>query len=70
MLQVTRLNGSVFHLNPDLMMTVEANPDTIVTMTNGEKLLIRETPEEMTRQFLVFKQQCYAQPSAKSPPGS
>jgi flagellar protein FlbD len=34
-----------FHLNPDLVITVEANPDTVVTLTTGTKLLVSESPE-------------------------
>ncbi len=37
-----------FHLNPDLVLTVEANPDTVVTLTTGSRLVVTETPEEVT----------------------
>jgi len=36
-----------FHLNPDLVITVEANPDTVVTLTTGSRLLVMETPEQV-----------------------
>ena len=36
-----------FHLNPDLVLTVEANPDTVVTLTTGSRLLVVETPEQV-----------------------
>jgi len=38
-----------FHLNPDLIVTVEASPDTVVTLTTGSRLLVTETPEEVAR---------------------
>jgi flagellar protein FlbD len=38
-----------FHLNPDLIITVEASPDTVVTLTTGSRLLVTETPEEVAR---------------------
>lgn len=38
-----------FHLNPDLVITVEASPDTVVTLTTGSRLLVTETPEEVAR---------------------
>ena len=38
-----------FHLNPDLILTVEAHPDTVVTLTTGSRLLVTETPEEVAR---------------------
>jgi flagellar protein FlbD len=34
-----------FHLNPDLILTVEANPDTVVTLATGTRLLVCESPE-------------------------
>ena len=38
-----------FHLNPDLILTVEAHPDTVVTLTTGSRLVVTETPDEVTR---------------------
>ncbi len=38
-----------FHLNPDLVLTVEASPDTVVVLTTGSRLLVTETPEEVAR---------------------
>jgi flagellar protein FlbD len=35
------------HLNPDLITTVEANPDTVVTLTTGSKFLVSECPDEI-----------------------
>ena len=35
------------HLNPDLFLLVEANPDTVVTLTTGTKLLVSESPEQV-----------------------
>jgi flagellar protein FlbD len=37
-----------FHLNPDLIITVEANPDTVVVLTTGSRLVVMETPEDVT----------------------
>ena len=37
-----------FELNPDLIATVEARPDTTVHLATGERLLITETPQEVT----------------------
>ena len=36
-----------FHLNPDLILTVEAHPDTVVTLTTGSRLVVTETPDEV-----------------------
>ena len=34
-----------FHLNPDLILTVEANPDTVVVLTTGSRLVVVESPD-------------------------
>ncbi len=36
-----------FHLNPDLMASVEASPDTVVTLTTGVKVVVSESPDEV-----------------------
>jgi flagellar protein FlbD len=36
-----------YHLNPDLIVSIEATPDTVVTLTTGVKLLVSEGPEEI-----------------------
>jgi flagellar protein FlbD len=38
-----------FQLNPDLIVTVEANPDTVITLTNGTKIVVAEPPERVAR---------------------
>ena len=48
MLQLTRLSGPVFALNPDLIERAEATPDTVVTLVNGSKYVIRESLVELT----------------------
>ena len=44
-----------FHLNPDLVLTVEANPDTVVTLTTGSRLLVSETPEEVAHAVRLWR---------------
>lgn len=55
MLEMTRLNRTTFYLNPDLIISVEAMPDTVVTLTTGEKFIVQETPQEITARFIAFK---------------
>ncbi|MDQ1520123.1 MAG: flagellar protein FlbD [Actinomycetota bacterium] len=42
MITVTRLNGGAFALNPDLIERVEATPDTVITLVDGAKYVVRE----------------------------
>jgi flagellar protein FlbD len=36
-----------FYLNPDLIVTVEANPDTVITLTTGDKIVVAEPPQRV-----------------------
>ncbi len=49
MITLHRLGHSVeaFQLNPELIMTVEATPDTVITLTNGTKVVVAEPPERV-----------------------
>jgi flagellar protein FlbD len=50
MITLHRLGHQVerFQLNPDLIVTVEANPDTTITLTTGAKIVVAEPPEKVT----------------------
>ena len=43
------------HLNPDLILTVEAHPDTVVTLTNATRFVVGETPEEVAAAVRAWK---------------
>ncbi|SEJ56100.1 flagellar FlbD family protein [Demequina mangrovi] len=47
MISLTRLNGQRFAVNPDLIQRAEATPDTIVTLVDGTKLLVKEGIDEV-----------------------
>ena len=55
MIELTRLNGNAMMLNSDLINTVEASPDTMLTLINGEKLIVREPREEVTERVLAYR---------------
>ncbi len=47
MIVVTRLNGGMFGVNPDLIQRVESAPDTILTLIDGTKLIVAESMDEV-----------------------
>ena len=47
MITVTRLNGKKFVLNAELIRTVEANPDTTITLVNGDHFIVCESMQEI-----------------------
>jgi flagellar protein FlbD len=50
MIELHRLGRQheAFHLNPDLVSVIEAHPDTVITLTTGVKILVAESPEQVT----------------------
>ena len=55
MISVTRLKGQVVALNPDLIESVEENPDTTIRLISGEKLLVRESLVEVVQLVAEYR---------------
>ncbi|MEO7125136.1 MAG: flagellar FlbD family protein [Nakamurella sp.] len=49
MLLLTRLNGPVFALNPDLIERADATPDTVITLVNGTRYVVTESIAELSQ---------------------
>lgn len=60
MIAVTRLDGSEFLVNNDLILQVERTPDTVLTLSTGLRLLVKEPPEEIVRRVVEFRRRIYA----------
>lgn len=54
MITVTRLNGTKFVVNADLIRTVESNPDTIITLINGDHLIVSESQEQVVERAVEY----------------
>ena len=54
MIQVTRLNGKGFVLNAEWVKFVEATPDTVITLTQDEKVIVREDVAEVVRRVVAY----------------
>jgi flagellar protein FlbD len=63
-ISVTRLDGSEFVINADLIETVEATPDTVITFARDKKVVVRETPDEIVDRVVRFRHRVYVDPSA------
>lgn len=55
MIQLTRLNHQQFAVNSDLIKFIEKAPDTVVTLTTGEKIVVLETPERVIEKVIEFR---------------
>lgn len=64
MIRLTRLNRTPVVVNADLIEHIETTPDTIISMTNGQKLTVRETPDEVVERVIEFRRLIQAAPPA------
>ena len=55
MIQLTRLNNQPLAVNSDLIKFVEQAPDTVITLVTGEKLVVRESAEEVIERIVEFR---------------
>ncbi len=69
MIQLTRLNNARLAVNCDLIKYVEEAPDTVLTLINGEKLVVRETTEQVIDRVRQFRRSILAG-SPEIPPAS
>ena len=54
MILLTQLNGDEVYVNPNLIETVESKPDTVLSLTTGKKIMVRESREEVVLRFTEF----------------
>jgi uncharacterized protein YlzI (FlbEa/FlbD family) len=55
MIQLTRLNNHPLAVNSDLIKFVEQAPDTVITLVNGEKIVVREGAQEVLERVIQFR---------------
>lgn len=55
MIKVSRLSGEPFILNAEMIRYVEARPDTFITMTSGDRVVVRESMDEVVRLALEYQ---------------
>jgi flagellar protein FlbD len=55
MIQLTRLNGQPLTINSDLIKLIENTPDTVISLVNGEKIVVRETGELILQRIVAFR---------------
>ncbi len=55
MIKLTRLDGEEFLLNAELIKYVEARPDTFITLTTNDRLVVAESSEDVLRRALDYQ---------------
>ena len=72
MIRLTRLNRAPMVLNSDLIEHIDVTPDTVITMTTGQILRVRESADEVVERIVEFRRRVfdrYAPPAGNGEPG-
>lgn len=56
MIRLTRLGGEAFVLNAELIRYVEARPDTFITLTSGDRIVVAESMDDVLRRAVAYQQ--------------
>lgn len=59
MIEVTRLNNTKVIINADLIEKVEESPDTIITLTSGNKIIVKESRQEVRNLVILYKKEIF-----------
>ena len=61
MIELTKLNDIKFSVNPELIEIVETTPDTVITLTTGRKLIVKESRQDIKNLVLSYKRKIYSE---------
>ena len=61
MIEITKLNGVRILVNPHLLETVEEAPDTVLTLTTGKKIIVKESRQEIKNLVELYRKGIFAQ---------
>jgi flagellar protein FlbD len=65
MIKLTRLGGEEFVLNADLIRYIEARPDTFITLTIGDRVVVEESMDEVLRRAIDYQRAKHVIPDAR-----
>lgn len=59
MILVTRLNGTQFYVNAELIQYVEPTPDTVITLTNNNKIIVKDSAQSVVEKIIEYQQKIH-----------
>ncbi len=60
MIELTRYNETKFTLNADMIEMVEETPDTVISLTNGRKIIVKESRQEVTNLVKLYRYEVFS----------
>ncbi len=67
MIRLTRLDGESFLLNAELIRYVESRPDTFITLSANDRIIVRESMDEVLRRVMDYQRAKYLIPAPAAP---
>jgi len=64
MIFLTRFDGSELVVNCDLIVTIERTPDTVITLTTGQRIMVREPVEEVVNRATSYRHRVFQGPGS------
>jgi flagellar protein FlbD len=66
MIKLTRYDDKEVFVNAELIQFVESKPDTIITLTSGEKIIVKESADKVVSLIIQYKQTIHQPPREKN----
>lgn len=60
MIELTRMNGTLFTINAEIIEIVEETPDTVITLTTGKKFIVKESRQEVKNRVILYKKEIHS----------
>lgn len=70
MIKVTRINDAEMVINADLIETLEGIPETMIALTTGKKIMVKESIDEVITRVTMFKRASASRPEVSAAAGS
>ena len=59
MIEVTRMNNTKLMINAELIQFVEETPDTTITMVSGNKIIVKESGQEIKNRVILYRMEIF-----------
>ena len=61
MIEITKLNGQKVLINPSLIEMVEETPDTVISLTTGRKIIVKESRQDIKNLVKSYRKDIFLQ---------
>ncbi len=58
MIDVTKMTGKQITINSDLIETIEETPDTVISLTTGKKIIVKESRQMIKNLVILYRKEC------------